>query len=279
MTRRRKHSTVFGVLEPGSEIGFCIYCGSTDQLSREHILPRGLGGKFAITGTHSAAVLNKASCELCRIITKNIESYCQREMFGHLRRRLKLIEGMPPAFVRGILFMRDGSTKDIVDRPERIPVGMFLPVFDRNPRLFLPTGVSHNPIREWIGKIVFPTINPAPLRGDESEIGHVIMFDAEIYQRMLAKIALGFATMYFGVNHFRPLVTDFIRGLEKDATGKYIFGFDLEDEKPSTPEMMIRHRIVTNEESFDGTTYAVCRIRLFANYGTPTNCVIVGVVE
>jgi hypothetical protein len=29
--------------------GFCIYCGSTEQLSREHVVPYALGGTLTIT--------------------------------------------------------------------------------------------------------------------------------------------------------------------------------------------------------------------------------------
>lgn len=45
-------------------IGKCIYCGSTDNLTREHVVPRGLGGPW---------LLLKASCKKCARITSDFE--------------------------------------------------------------------------------------------------------------------------------------------------------------------------------------------------------------
>jgi HNH endonuclease len=52
-------------------IGRCIYCGSTNQLSDEHVLPYGLGG---------ALVLKKASCRDCSKVTAALE---ERLLRGH----------------------------------------------------------------------------------------------------------------------------------------------------------------------------------------------------
>src|SRR5687768_18617155 len=45
-------------------VGRCIYCGSASNLSDEHIVSYGLGGKF---------VLPNSSCAACSIITSRIE--------------------------------------------------------------------------------------------------------------------------------------------------------------------------------------------------------------
>jgi hypothetical protein len=51
-------------------VNLCIYCGRSDGLlTREHILPIGLGGGL---------ILPAASCRACQDITKNIETKCQR---------------------------------------------------------------------------------------------------------------------------------------------------------------------------------------------------------
>lgn len=47
-----------------SPVGFCIYCGSTSNLSDEHVVPFGLGGN---------AILPKASCRRCSDITSAFE--------------------------------------------------------------------------------------------------------------------------------------------------------------------------------------------------------------
>src|SRR5665213_1960681 len=45
-------------------VGACIYCGATEGLTKEHIIPLGLGGQF---------VLPAASCPACSKITSDFE--------------------------------------------------------------------------------------------------------------------------------------------------------------------------------------------------------------
>src|ERR1700681_3245115 len=72
-------------------VGVCIYCGdTTPPLTREHILPRGLGGNVAPHGQTQALVLQKATCEQCRLITSRLEEECLRPMMNYARARLGL---------------------------------------------------------------------------------------------------------------------------------------------------------------------------------------------
>jgi hypothetical protein len=57
-------------------LGRCVYCGSTHQLSTEHIVPRGLGGNI---------IFPRASCEKCRKITHAFETICMRQNFLYFR--------------------------------------------------------------------------------------------------------------------------------------------------------------------------------------------------
>ena len=80
-----------GKRPPPLLVGKCIYCGSTTPpLTREHVLPQGLGGKSAPEGSRNALVLQKASCEGCRRIIQRIEDDCLRNAMGHIRSRLGL---------------------------------------------------------------------------------------------------------------------------------------------------------------------------------------------
>ncbi len=63
------------------EFGRCIYCGETNDLTDEHIIPFALGGN---------AVLPKASCKKCNKITRGFEETCCRPMLGPIRIRLNL---------------------------------------------------------------------------------------------------------------------------------------------------------------------------------------------
>ena len=50
------------------DVGECIYCGDTKPpLTREHILPRGLGGELSPVALHQALVLRQASCSRCQL--------------------------------------------------------------------------------------------------------------------------------------------------------------------------------------------------------------------
>jgi hypothetical protein len=55
-----------------SAFGRCIYCGSTKNLTSEHVVPFGLGGDFELPG---------ASCVGCRDVTSLIERRVMEEQF------------------------------------------------------------------------------------------------------------------------------------------------------------------------------------------------------
>jgi hypothetical protein len=62
-------------------VGKCIYCGSTTNLSDEHVVPRGLGGEW---------VLKKASCQKCAGIISRFETDIIKDFFSLLRIKLDL---------------------------------------------------------------------------------------------------------------------------------------------------------------------------------------------
>ena len=57
-------------------VGRCIYCGDTEQLTIEHIIPYGLGGRIE---------LPESSCRKCCKVTSVFEHTCLRTMYGPLR--------------------------------------------------------------------------------------------------------------------------------------------------------------------------------------------------
>jgi HNH endonuclease len=64
-----------------AEIGACIYCGSLENLTEEHIIPYGLGGNLS---------LKKASCSNCAKITGKLEQTLLRGHWWPQRFRSKL---------------------------------------------------------------------------------------------------------------------------------------------------------------------------------------------
>src|SRR5205814_3072492 len=70
---------VYGPVIQWPIIGECIYCGSTDDLTNEHIVPFGLSGTVGLV---------KASCKSCAAATSAIEG---RLLRGHWRAYRKLL--------------------------------------------------------------------------------------------------------------------------------------------------------------------------------------------
>ena len=66
-------------------VGRCIYCGATDELTDEHIIPFSLGGVL---------ILDKASCngtKGCNKKTHKFEGVVARQIFGKFRAKHKLL--------------------------------------------------------------------------------------------------------------------------------------------------------------------------------------------
>src|SRR5687768_1144376 len=56
--------------------GKCIYCGSTDSLTREHIIPYGLHGIY---------IISDGSCSACATITGAFDGHCASKLYGLVR--------------------------------------------------------------------------------------------------------------------------------------------------------------------------------------------------
>jgi len=57
-------------------IGRCVYCGRTDNLTKEHAIPSGMGGTIT---------LPQGSCPTCAKLTQEIETKCMRKTLLHAR--------------------------------------------------------------------------------------------------------------------------------------------------------------------------------------------------
>jgi hypothetical protein len=110
-------------------VGHCIYCGRTDNLSREHIIPFGLNGNV---------VLLAASCARCQKITASFELAVLRGSMRAVRVRLqfqsrKKHEGAP--LIQRLSFTRNGVSETIDFPVERFPTFLRLERF-ASPRYF-----------------------------------------------------------------------------------------------------------------------------------------------
>src|SRR5947207_38285 len=120
----------------------CIYCGKEPPipLTREHILPQGLGGGI---------ILLKASCGCCQKITSDFETATLRNMYLPYRFRVGLVRH-PWEIPEHI-----EATLEFADRIEVRSIPRTLgPVYVSFPQFELPPGIlrgeplgSENPIR------------------------------------------------------------------------------------------------------------------------------------
>jgi hypothetical protein len=97
--------------------------------------------------------------------------------------------------------------------------------------------------------------------------------DSKVFAQMLAKIALGLAVAKFGLASFVPLVRNFILN-QPNEYGRWVGGFaGSERAAIAWPSF---HRLHLQTKQFSEGTFIVVEIQLFAEYGGPTNYVVVG---
>jgi hypothetical protein len=250
-----------------TDIGQCIYCGETNPpLTREHVLPRGLGGFRAPTGYHEALVLRRASCGPCQQITQQIEHECLTQMLWPIRSRLKFDrKDRRPSHVPIQLLLADGSTITRNVEPELAHA---------------PIVVTHFDKAEVLGKrsysprttVVFPPQFHVSARQHGAKgIGLSARENRPRFAQMLAKIGLGLAVAQFGLKGFHPLVREFIRFLPNDYR-HWVGGRKRKDDSRSKN----LHSLMLTVENTPSGAFVIAEIQLFASYGAPVNYVIVG---
>ena len=257
------------IFEP---INICIYCGSNHNLSDEHIIPFGLGGRMK---------LPKSSCSACAKITSSFEHTCLRTMYGPLR------------------LMYDLPSRRKNNRPEKLPLKVkikptdewtyikveqerypFLVTFPLYPLPKLLSKDKNSAIRSaatdrlWI-RGASPSYNFKDLLQElieelkVSELMPESHAHMEEFCQMLSKIAYSFAIAVGGYNKFKPFLISHIKDRILTNCGDYI-GCSPRNEISTNclHEISICNQIHGN--------YVIVRLRLLAKLGTPTYYVVVG---
>lgn len=249
-------------------VGACIYCGvrgNNIKLSREHIIPEGLGNGW---------ILQQASCRECARVTGTIiEMPVLRRMFGELRfhHGIRIKERKP----RPQLYVRRGRwAYPVLASVDERPFGVVLPTFS-DPDIL--TGSPPRQSNEWPGVILFAH-NERPKKfmawanshGASRATMHA-MCNVELFARMLAKIGHSFATAEIGYGNFRPLLPEFILG--RVYNPQYLIG-GRQDPLPAGEN---RHELSWEiRKSLDGRSLIVVTIRLFSNLRFPVYYVVAG---
>ncbi len=245
-------------------IGECIYCGAADNLTNEHIVPRGLGGPWELLS---------ASCNECAKIASSFERDVVRGFFILVRTKLGLPTYHPKKRPDSFPFMVtiDGK-EEIVDFPvPDCPTLFMMPQFkkpgymrkDTQGKGILVTGMSlhgnENDLREFKTKYNVESLS----------------FTADLstsFARVLAKIAYGMTVFQYGLETIEEAyVLPCILG-KKDDVGQWVGCEDAHKSPDLLPREQFFHRIdLLTKKSEVGA-----RIRLFANYQTSEYLVIVG---
>lgn len=259
-------------------IGRCIYCGETNGLSREHIIPRSLGGNF---------VFRNASCESCRENTRVTEEYCCRRGIFFLYRLTHQVrskhKGEWPREWPLIVIFADRTEERLfpveeypivqVDFPILPPSGITMgtePTNQLSALLYRHIRLNHKRYAE----ITKPFQDEGALG-----IAPFVQFNLNRFTRLLAKIAHGIAVAHFGYASFEHILPRFILG--EDDRLLYVVGsigkqsetfsdMELGSEKP------MRHVFEAGIFKQGDKSYAVVRIQLFQNLGAPIYEVVAG---
>lgn len=253
-------------------IGVCIYCGNTSNLSDEHIIPFGLGGRME---------LPKSSCKLCSDKTSLFEMTCLRTMYGPLRqlyalpsRRKKKQPKKLPLKVK--YKSTDNWTEVLVDQVD-YPFLITFPKFSM-PNLITGEetpdrkGAATN--RLWIRgasayEVFFDHLQRLTLELQVHSIMPESKAHMEEFCQMLAKIGYSYAVAELGYGKFKPLLLSHIVDKELSNCANFIGSLD-RDEAPSKNI----HELSIYEDN--QRNYIIVRMRFLAILGTPTYHVVVG---
>lgn len=253
----------------------CIYCGSTEGLSDEHIIPLRLGGRL---------ILPKAGCPICRDATSRFERTCLRTMYGPLRLLYDLPTrrkgDRPQTLPLKVKRTPDHDWEYVPVAQERYPFLITFPQFDLPGALTgavesVATGPATR--RLWI-RGASPSHDFQQLLQELTvelrvrSLMPVSKADVPAFCRLLAKMAHAFAVAETGSRSFSSPVARYATGSDLSRCLHYI-GSRPQDEAPS----VFLHEVSLVDPLPDGSL--VIRIRLLARLGTPTYFVIVGKPE
>ena len=246
-------------------IGRCIYCGATNDLETEHIMPFGLSG---------TAKLPQSSCRACAKITGAVEQLVLHgplwpvRVFRNLKSRTKHRDA--PKTLPLTLF-RNGYEETIQLGIDEYPMLLHFPVF--TPPSYL-TQAAYSPGIGMLG-VASVLFGPRPNEVCRSLGATAIKLTADYqkvaFARMIAKIGYSFAVAMGAINSIdgEALLLEAILGI-KDDIGRWVGTLTKPFEKH--PDHL--HQILVHQEREKGLLIA--EVQLFSDSQTPSYGVIIG---
>lgn len=241
-------------------VGSCVYCGSTENLTDEHVVPFALGGNL---------ILPKASCEACAKITSLFERRVTRGFMLPAR----TVAGLPtrrPKERPTSFGMEVGAPDDL--RQVEFSVAGF-PAFLQLPHFAKPGFFSGPPYKTGVVIDGIDTIHfgkdPRELAGEMgiTSMRQTATIAATDFARMIAKIAYCSAIVEYG-----PLPLDgcpvlpFILGSADDGN-VWVGSADFQTELERRGAHVVLYTVPMRSDANPKETILLSRVKLFANAG------------
>ena len=199
-------------------VGRCIYCGSSESLSDEHVIPFGLGGTL---------ILPKASCPSCAKITQAFEQRLLRGHWWAYRRKVGIKSRHPKEQPDTFPVIFEYPSSEIFREPIKPEEYPFLVVCDfDSPSILKNTLVSGRPVarvvvKRLIAQEKMPNLKRHGANGTPT-MSIEMNFDVEDFVRLLAKIALAYAIGRRSLAAFSELYLDKIVVGPTDGALSYV---------------------------------------------------------
>lgn len=246
-------------------VGRCIYCGATEDLEKEHILPFGLSG---------TAILPKSSCRKCAATTGAFEQELLRGSFWPVRIFLDLKsrtkhKDAPDSFP--VTFVRNGRKEVHHLKVDELPILVHFPILTP-PSYLSPGSATSGVTMSGMVTVHFGT-NPVHAASSHWATEFQISDDPKpnAFARVIAKIGYAFAYAEGAISELEgePFVLPAIRG-EIDEIGRWVG--TLTASPQSHAELL--HRIEVHRDRERNLLFA--EVQLFSDSETPSYGVILG---
>lgn len=247
-----------------SAVGTCIYCGSEENLSREHIIPVGLGGK---------TTLPQASCARHAVITGKVEGRVLRSSSMWSTRALLKMRSRRPEEAptsKTLIATLEGADQEVELPLEDYPV--LLPMWIFKPPAYLTGESSTNGIQlvgvDCLSFGITPTDAGQRLGAETLSISERDWPVA--FAQMVGKIGYSFAVAELGLGEIEDLgIVSSILG-ETNDIGHWVGTLRREEMAIPGPTHRLSLTVVEPQNII------VSEVQLFANSSAPTYCAVVG---
>lgn len=246
-------------------VGRCIYCGATEDLGKEHILPFGLSG---------SAILPASSCRSCTSITGSVEqdvlrgSFWPVRVFRDLKSRSKHADA--PTHVQ-VSVVHNGEHENVLLNIDEAPILLPFPLFAP------PSYLTHAEPAPGISLLGQHTVRfgTDPGTAGRARGGSMINITVEqrpvAFARMIAKIGYAFACAegaisdLNGVSYVLPAILG-----ERDEIGRWVGTLT----KPIETFQTLLHRVMVHHDYEKCLLFA--EVQLFSDSQTPSYGVVLG---